>query len=47
MTHEFGHVYGLKHVSSSVLTMYRSIRKCSMAAATLGLGDLRGLERKY
>jgi Zn-dependent protease with chaperone function len=47
MTHEVGHIYGLKHVSSSVLTMYRGMRKCSMAAATLGLGDLRGLERKY
>ena len=47
MTHEFGHIYGLKHVTSSALTMYRGVRKCSMAAATLGLGDLRGLERKY
>ena len=47
MTHEFGHIYGLKHVTSSALTMYRALPKCSMAAATLGLGDLRGLERKY
>ena len=47
MTHELGHVYGLKHVSSTALTMYRSIRKCSKAATTLGLGDMRGLERKY
>ena len=47
MTHEFGHIYGLRHVSSSAMTMYRGVRKCSMSPATLGWGDLRGLERKY
>lgn len=47
MTHEFGHIYGLRHTISSSQTMYASVRKCSAAASTLGLGDLRGLERKY
>jgi hypothetical protein len=47
MTHEFGHIYGLRHVTSPALTMYPSVRKCSGTLSTLGVGDLRGLERKY
>jgi hypothetical protein len=50
MTHEFGHVYGLGHVSysgSRYLTMQPYVNQCSMAHASLGLGDMRGLERKY
>lgn len=47
MTHEFGHIYGLRHVTSSAMTMYPSVAKCRGSASTLGLGDMRGLERKY
>jgi hypothetical protein len=47
MTHEFGHIYGLRHVTSSAMTMYPSVGKCRTGASTLGWGDLRGLERKY
>ncbi len=50
MTHEFGHVYGMGHVSSYSspnLTMQPVVGYCSMAHATLGLGDMRGLEAKY
>ncbi len=50
MTHEFGHIYGMAHVSSYSspnLTMNPGIRQCSMAHASLGLGDMLGLETKY
>jgi len=50
MTHEFGHLYGMAHVSSYSspnLTMQPIVSYCSMAHTTLGLGDMRGLETKY
>lgn len=50
MTHEFGHVYGLAHVgsySSPNLTMNPLFGYCSLRHASLGLGDIIGLERKY
>ena len=50
MTHEMGHVYGLAHVSAlwnQSLTMQPVIQYCSRSSASLGLGDMLGLERKY
>jgi hypothetical protein len=50
MTHEFGHAYGLAHASiyrNPALTMQPLVRNCSWAHASLGLGDLLGLEKKY
>ena len=49
-THEFGHAFGLDHVGESLhgnLTMSPLIAPCQNAEETLGLGDIRGLERKY
>lgn len=50
MTHEFGHLYGMAHVSyygSPNLTMQPLVSYCSMAHARLGMGDMLGLETKY
>jgi hypothetical protein len=49
-THELGHAFGLAHVaegSHSKLTMSTVIYPCQSGEATLGLGDLRGLEALY
>jgi hypothetical protein len=49
-THEFGHVFGLAHVSESEhpnLTMSPVLMACSNASLTLGLGDVRGLRALY
>jgi hypothetical protein len=47
MTHELGHVYGLAHAYTSGLTMNPYVADCSLAPATLALGDMLGLEKKY
>jgi hypothetical protein len=50
MTHEFGHLYGLGHVSaysSPNLTMAPRVSYCAMSHARLGLGDMLALETKY
>jgi hypothetical protein len=49
--HERGHTFGLGHVTPQAthasLTMSPAIAPCTKADATLGLGDVRGLRRKY
>ncbi|AKJ04667.1 Proteinase like protein [Archangium gephyra] len=48
MTHERGHTFGLGHVAAgSPLTMRPGIAPCDGSAATLGLGDVRGLRQRY
>ena len=51
MTHEFGHSFGLGHVTSSeasTQTMYWSFFKtCSNGKSNLGRGDVLGLRSLY
>jgi hypothetical protein len=49
-THEFGHAFGLAHVSETYhpsLTMSTALRPCQASESTLGLGDVRGLSALY
>lgn len=48
-THEFGHAFGLAHVSTEHqnLTMTARLPVCSSGPRTLGLGDIRGLRALY
>lgn len=50
LTHEFGHIYGLGHVSfaqHSSLTMSDALPECSTIYRALGFGDYLALRRHY
>lgn len=47
MTHEWGHAFGLAHVSESDLTMHTYVGPCSYRARSLGYGDERGMRTLY
>ena len=50
LTHEFGHVFGLGHVSAARhpgLTMGDTLPPCDVSHRALGLGDLRMLQAHY
>ena len=46
-THEFGHIFGLNHSNSVVLTMSPSISKCDNSNRSLAFGDVLGLRQRY
>ena len=50
MTHEWGHTFGLGHVSEEAhgkLTMSPLIQTCQKSERTLGKGGVLGLDNKY
>lgn len=49
VTHEWGHAFGLDHVSQSHddLLMPHGVAACSVSDRTLGLGDYLGLKKLY
>ncbi|MGI5169993.1 matrixin family metalloprotease [Spirillospora sp. CA-253888] len=50
LSHEWGHAFGLGHVSLSshgTQTMATAVRSCTTSKRTLGLGDYRGMQRIY
>lgn len=50
MTHEFGHAFGLGHVSETThgeLTMSTAMPPCTLSPTSLGLGDVKGLKSLY
>ncbi|CUR56434.1 exported hypothetical protein [metagenome] len=46
-THEWGHAWGLGHVSNPNLTMHHFLPACSNAFRTLGWGDIKGMRALY
>ncbi len=46
-THEWGHAWGLGHVSNPNLTMHHFLPACSTAFRTLGWGDIKGMRTLY
>jgi hypothetical protein len=50
LTHEFGHVFGMAHVSETThanLTMSAKTTACDESARSLGLGDWRNMDTSY